>query len=145
VASIRSGSGHLDTANDLGELAILFGRPREKLAGRTPVTDAQIERAAQLSGELLDALGHRVLGNDGASTPSQLEEDRIKAFGLYYEVYEESRRAMSHLRWYEGDADQLVPSLFRGHRRRGSSTRGEPDGGEVPGEPDEAGRNMPYK
>lgn len=139
VASIRSGGGHLDTANDLGELSMLFDQSRDKLAGRTPVTSAEIRRAAELSGELLDALGRRRVGTDGASTPSQLEEDRIKAFWLYYGVYEESRRAMSHLRWYEGDADQLVPSLFRGHRRRGSSTRGEPDGdgGEVPSEPDE--------
>ncbi|HEU4408596.1 MAG TPA: hypothetical protein VFS43_25265 [Polyangiaceae bacterium] len=134
VASIRRGTGHLDTANDLGQLAPLFRRAGDKLAGRTPVTEADIERAAALSDELLEALGQRRVGTDGASLPSEAEEDRIKAFWLYHGVYEESRRATAYVRWYEGDADQLVPSLFQGHRRRGSAPD-EPVEEPAPAEP----------
>jgi hypothetical protein len=92
------------------------------------VTEAEVVRTAELSDQLLDALGRRRVGTDGAAAPSQQDEDRLKAFWLFHGVYEESRRAMAHLRWYEGDADRLVPSLFLGHRRR-SSTREPVEGG----------------
>lgn len=135
VASIRRGTGHLDTANDLAQLVLLFRGARDELAGRTPVAEANLVRAAELSDAIFDALGRRRVGTDGASTPSQAEEDRLKAFWLYHRVYEESRTAVAYVRRHEGDADQLVPSLFLGHRRRGSSTQEQPDGGEATGEP----------
>jgi hypothetical protein len=136
VAGIRRGSGHLDTANDLAQLVLLFRASNDALAGRTPVTEADLERAATLSAQLLDALGRRRLGTDRASGPSEAEQDRVKAFWLLHGVYEECRRAVAHLRWYEGDADQLTPSLFVGHRRRSSSTSAPPsDEGGAAGDP----------
>jgi hypothetical protein len=38
---------------------------------------------------------------------------------------------MAPLRWHEGDADRLVPSLFSGRRRRGPAAE-EPSEGETP-------------
>lgn len=134
VSAIRRGTGHIDTANDLVELSVLFGESGDKLAGQTPVTEADVGRAAELGFQLLDALGQRDLGTDGSSTPARQEEDRVKAFWLFHDVYEESRRAMTYVRWREGDADLLVPSLFSGRRRRGSPS-GEPDEGPEPAEP----------
>lgn len=134
VAGIRRGNGHLDTANDLVELAMLFRAARQKIAGRSPVTDADVERAAELGDALLEALGRRRVGTDGAAAQSKEEEERAKAFWLFHSVYEESRRAMAHLRWYEGDADLLVPSLFLG-RRRSSSTDKPAESPEQPTEP----------
>jgi hypothetical protein len=131
VAGIRRGTGHLDTANDLVDLSVLFGESMGKLAGQTPVTQADIERAGELGFQLLVALGQRDQGTDGASTPAKQEEDRLKAFWLYHDIYEESRQAMTYVRWREGDADQLTPSLFSGRRRRGSSSD-EPDDEPVP-------------
>ncbi len=141
VAAIRSGNGHLDTANDLNELAMLFRASKDKLAGQTPVTDDDIARAHELGAQLLDALGRRRVGTDGASTPSREEEERLKAFWLFHGVYEESRRAMTHLRWYEGDADRLVPSLFLGRRRSPAGAPGEAPTPDEPG--DEPGDEPP--
>jgi hypothetical protein len=134
VASIRSGVGHQDTANDLVELGVLFRSARAELAGHTRVTDAEVARALELGTQLVDALGRRRVGTDGVVTPNQAEEDRVKAFWLFYDVYEESRRAMAHLRWYEGDAELLVPSLFSGRRRRGPAAE-EPGENGPPSEP----------
>jgi hypothetical protein len=118
VANIRRGTGHLDTADDLGQLALLFRGARDKLAGRTPVTDADVERAAELSNAIVDALGRRHVGTDGASAPSLDEVVRAKAFWLFHGVYEECRWAVAYLRRHDGDADRLVPSLFAAHGRR---------------------------
>lgn len=137
VAGIRRGTGHLDTANDLVDLSVLFGESIDKLAGQTPVTKADIERASELGFQLIVALGQRDQGTDGSSTPAKQEEDRLKAFWLYHDVYEESRQAMTYVRWREGDADQLTPSLFSGRRRRGSSSD-EPDEGPEPADSPES-------
>ncbi|HEU4534375.1 MAG TPA: hypothetical protein VFS00_09665 [Polyangiaceae bacterium] len=133
VASIRRGLGHHDTANDLVELAILFRAARAALAGHTPVTDAEIARALELGTQVLDALGRRRVGTEVVAAPRREEEERIKAFWLFFDVYEDSRRAMAHLRWHEGDADQLAPSLFSGRRRR--SVVEAPDDPEAPSKP----------
>jgi hypothetical protein len=133
VANIRRGTGHLDSANDLAQLPLLFRGARDKLAGRTPVTEAELDRAAELSNEIIEALGQRRVGTDGAALPSKEEEERLKSFWLFHGVYEESRRAMTWVRWHEGDADLLVPSLFAGRRRRSSS--GGPGDEPEPAEP----------
>ncbi|MCU0685903.1 MAG: hypothetical protein MUF34_27285, partial [Polyangiaceae bacterium] len=136
VAAIRRGVGHQDTANDLVELAVLFRAARPALAGHTRVTDAEVARALALGTQIVDALGRRRVGTEEAAAPNQTEDDRVKAFWLFHDTYEESRRAMAHLRWYEGDADRLVPSLFSGRRRRGPAAE-EPVEGETPVEPAE--------
>ncbi|HEU4412519.1 MAG TPA: hypothetical protein VFS43_45170 [Polyangiaceae bacterium] len=137
VADIRRGVGHRDTALDLMQLAMLFREARAALAGRTPITDDEIARAAELGSQIIDALGQRRLGSDGASAPAHEEEERAKAFWLFYETYDMCRRGMAHLRWVEGDVDQLVPSLFSqiGLRRSSPSGDAAAGDGETPAEP----------
>jgi hypothetical protein len=136
VATIRSGLGHLDTAHDLGALAALFRGLGPEQQARLPVPEAEIDRAAELSLQLLAALGRRQVGSDGAGLPSRYEDDRTRAFRLVVRSYDQARRAVSFLRWSEGDADLLVPSFFSGKRRRSTPVQepGEaPVEGEVPG------------
>lgn len=122
VANIRSGLGHLDTAHDLGALAALFRGLGPEQQSRLPVPEAEIDRAAELSLQLIAALGRRQVGSDGSSLPSRYEDDRTRAFRLVVRSYDQARRAVSFLRWSEGDADLLVPSFFSGKRRRGTPT-----------------------
>jgi hypothetical protein len=134
VAAIRSGLGHLDAARDLGALAELFGGLAPEHQSRLPVPASEIDRAAELSLHLLAALGRRRVGSDGAGLPSRYEDDRARAFRLVVRSYDHARRAMTYLRWQEGDADQLVPSLFSGKRRR-SPAADEPGVNGAPTEP----------
>jgi hypothetical protein len=55
-------------------------------------------------------------------------ELRARAFTVFARAWEECRRAVTYLRWHEGDADKLVPSLRsnKGPRRRGASAAGAP-------------------
>lgn len=127
VAAIRRGTGHLDVVNDLTELALLFRDSWSEIAGKTPVMWGEVERADELGYQLLVALGRRDVGTDGANEPSKATEDRLKAFWLFFRVYEEVRRAFTFLRWYEGDAEVLAPSLYRARRPRGPGRRKSPD------------------
>jgi hypothetical protein len=131
VAAIRSGLGHLDTAHDLGALAALFRGMAPEHQARLPVPEAEIDRAAELSLQLLAAIGRRQVGSDGLGLPSRYEDDRARAFRLVVRSYDHARRAVTFVRWKEGDADLLVPSLYSGRRRRSASVD-EPGEGEAP-------------
>lgn len=136
VAGIRSGSGHLDLANDLIELATLFGEQWSELSTKTALTRAEVDRAAELGPALVAALGRRDLGTDAEA--SAYEDERRRSFWLFFRAYEESRRAVGYLRWHEGDVDELVPSLFTTRRRSREAPVDEPgDGDGAGGKPSE--------
>jgi hypothetical protein len=128
VASIRSGTGHDDTANDLGALAQFYRALDPEVRAKTLVTKADIDRSAELSLLLLAALGRRRLGSDGAGTATRYLDDKARALRLVMRSYGELRRAVTFLRWHEGEADQFVPSLFAGKRRRSPSANEPTDG-----------------
>lgn len=130
VAVIRSGSGHLDTAEDLGALVRLFRELDPAIASKTPVGEAMLERAGELSFQIVAAFGRRKVGSDGAGQPSRLEDDRARAFRLMVRTYDQARRALRFLRWAEGDADVLAPSIFSGRRRERGAPPGEGPAGE---------------
>ncbi len=110
VAQIRSGRGHVDLANDLVALATLFTNNWGTIEGKTAVTPEEVERAAMLGPELLIALGIREQARE--RSPAQLANQRRRAFTLLVRAYDDCRRAVSYLRWREGDTAKLVPSLY---------------------------------
>lgn len=111
VADIRAGQGNLDKANDLVALAALFSAAWPRVGQRTAIEQSEVERAAELGPAILVALGAREpLGVD-VPDPSEPAEQRKRAFTLFYRAYEECRRAVSYLRWHEGDAESIAPSL----------------------------------
>ncbi|HEU4409590.1 MAG TPA: hypothetical protein VFS43_30325 [Polyangiaceae bacterium] len=118
VAAIRSGVGHVDAANDLLSLARLFRANWHMLAGKVPVTRDEIDRAGALGVELLSELGRRKVGNDGGRPAGGYERARAKLLHLLVRTHGQLLRAVTYLRWDEGDADAIVPSLFQGRPRR---------------------------
>lgn len=123
VAEIRAGQGNLDMAADLVQLAALFEASWSEVAGKTPVTEAMLRRASALGADL-----QRAIGNDPAERPAaEAVSLRNAAFTLLLERYEEVRRAVTYLRWNEGDADLLAPSLFTARRRARASRDAAPE------------------
>mgnify|MGYP001218694807 CR=1 FL=1 len=110
VAQIRSGQGHIDMAGDLVALATLFANNWDAVSNKTAVTLEEVERAAVLGPQLLAAIGIQQQGLD--RSPTQLADQRRRAFTLLVRAYDECRRAVTYLRWAEGDVAALVPSLF---------------------------------
>lgn len=56
VARIREGRGGIDAAQDNVDLGALFGAHAAALKGKSPVTAAQVKRAAELGSRLLQVL-----------------------------------------------------------------------------------------
>jgi hypothetical protein len=147
VASIRSGTGHLDMAQDLVALSKLFRERWGELEGKTPLTPSDVERAGELGLALHGAIGRRRVGTDGSAAAGEYEEARLRAFRLFVRAYDQARRAVSYLRWNEGDVEALVPSIYRVRRRRAGASTGsggptepvEPSEPAEPVDPDAAG------
>ncbi|WP_437997759.1 hypothetical protein WMF26_45010 [Sorangium sp. So ce185] len=127
VAEIRSGNGHLDTANDLVALAALFGESWGAVKHKTTVEWPEVERASKLGPELLVALGARNQPGVPAPKAADPADRRARAFTLLVRAYDQCRRGVTYLRWVEGDYDAIAPSLFagRGGARRGGSAKEE--------------------
>jgi hypothetical protein len=131
VAEIRAGHGHVDTANDLLALSSLFSGAWPMVANKTAIEEHEVQRAGAVGAELLVALGEReVVG--AKKPPAEAQELRGRAFTLLVRAYNECRRAIAYLRWYEGDADVIAPSLFR---RRGQAKPASDPPAPMPVEP----------
>lgn len=122
VAIIRAGQGHVDLANDLVALAAMFTHQRDEIAGKTPATEAEIARARKLGPELISALGKR----DRNESASFAADRRARAFTLLVRAYDQVRRALTFLRWNEGDADVIAPSLYKSRNARSKGLPVEP-------------------
>lgn len=136
VADIRRGTGRLDTAQDLSALATLFLGAWSAIASKTPFTRADIERAAELGGLLLEALGRQQQRTDGSDEPGELEAQFAKAYELFRRAYEACRHAIVYIRRNEGDADTIAPPLGQSRRRPRRAEADEPTPTEpAPAEP----------
>jgi hypothetical protein len=109
VAKVRKGSGNADTANDLIALASLFSADWGRVSSKTAVERHEIDRAAEIGPAVMVMLAvkkHPAKNND-------TEGQRARAFTLLSKAYDSCRQALAYLRWKEGDADALAPSLYR--------------------------------
>ncbi|WP_437329039.1 hypothetical protein [Sorangium sp. So ce381] len=120
VAEIRTGNGHMDTANDLVALSALFSGSWPEIAGKTAATEEEVRRAGELGPELLASLGVREHG--AAPGPSEAADRRARAFTLFVDAYDQTRRAVTYLRWKEDDIEAIAPSLYKGRGGRGASS-----------------------
>jgi hypothetical protein len=89
VASIRRSTGYLDAAQDLMALGALLRDLWPSVASQTLITRPEVERAAELGGLLLEALGQRSQGTDGSANPREAEEQLVKAYELFARAYNE--------------------------------------------------------
>jgi hypothetical protein len=105
VAEMRGGQGNLDRANDLVALSALFKQAWPRLAGKTAVEQAEVDRAAALGPELLVALGVKGLA-ERRGPSSETRDNRIRAYTLG-----------------RGGGRDPFPAI-RGEKRRGARTLG---------------------
>ena len=109
VAQIRAGRGPLDTAQDLVALAALFKASAKAVAGKTPVTAAQIARAAALGSQLQSELRPRGAPRKSETSPASDVRDRFHT--LVVQGYDRLWRIGALLFGADG-VDANVPSLL---------------------------------
>lgn len=130
VEKLRTPSGHRNIAMDVVGLASLFREHAPTLKNRTAVTEEELEQALHLAQQLMDAVGERDQAPSIVNAASLL---RQQAYTLLVNAYDEVRRAITFLRWKEGDADTIAPSLWAGRAVKRVDEASTPN--EAPGNP----------
>lgn len=121
VAAIRAGSGYADLADDLLALGRMFVELWPRVCDKVIATRLEVDRAIVLSAQLQRALALHDAEQNPLTRHTSRRHVRAQAFTLFYRAYEETRRGVTFLRWYEGDARGIVPSLYPRRPRRLSS------------------------
>lgn len=118
LSAFKGLTGYKNVAAELGEWANLIDEYWTKIEGKTALTPALIQHAKDVAVQLARAAGVRVLG---AADVPKAQRIREQAFSLMVRAYDQVRRGLSFLRWDEGDADTIAPTLYMG-RPRGSKS-----------------------
>ena len=118
IKGLRQGTGHKTLAFDLIGLVAVFRDGWAKVEGKTPTDPKTLDRAEVVADQLLGALGER---ETAPAVVAEISAVRQRAFTLLFRAYDDARRAISFLRWNEGDADSIVPSIYQGRGGRGRS------------------------
>lgn len=133
---------HRKLGLDLVSMAGLVHTEWPRIGGKTLITLEAMDEAATLGERILQAAGER----DAATTveASQAQKQRDKAYTLVVRTYAQARRAITFLRFDEGDAEVILPSLYagRGGRKRGDEATASPtDRDATPAAPSVIGAN----
>jgi hypothetical protein len=125
LRGVKTGPGHRPLALDLMAVSAIMRASWSELKAKTAVQPAELSRAEELAQRLLNAIGQR----DGATASvAESASIRQRAFALFVRAYDEVRRAVIFLRWHEGDAETIVPSLYAG-RSTGPRKKTDPEKG----------------
>jgi hypothetical protein len=106
--------GYRNLAFDLQMLAHLFRSCPASVRDRSAARTAELQRADELAADILAGLRRRTVPDPAVEAAA---DTRNRAFTLFTRGYDQVRRGVVFLRWNEGDADQLVPSLYTKHHR----------------------------
>jgi hypothetical protein len=118
MAGYRALRGFENVAGDLELLVRVLKQNRERIHGRCATRPIEITRAAVLASRVRIGLERRDQGSfriDGAA------DLRARCFTLFARAYDEIRRAVVYLRWHEGDADDIAPSIYAARRKAAAS------------------------
>jgi hypothetical protein len=115
LAELKGANGIKNIAQDLQILVIAMQANWANIQGKAPTTAADLDTALRMSARLMRIVGLREQG------PAQLAaatDQRLRAFTLVLNVYDDVRRAVGYLRAREDDADSIAPALHPGRPRR---------------------------
>ena len=99
----------------------LFRDSWDALEPHTPVVVEDLDHAERVC----DRMGSALAGRHSRAA-REARETRTRALSLLVREYEELRRMISFVRWFDGDADRIVPSLYVGRGGRGKKKNTEP-------------------
>ena len=130
VAAIRHGHGHADLADDVLALGRLFDELWSQVRDKVVVTREEVDRAIALSPLLQEAIARQEADQGPVTKHKGRRFVRAQAFTLFHRAYQEARRGVVFLRWYEGDALTFVPPLRVAKARRPGAEEGDAEEGD---------------
>jgi hypothetical protein len=118
MAELVGGVGQKALCMDVLQLVAGFRAEWASVSSITPVTEAELDHVEALANALATTLGENEYAMSPASPSAEL---RARAYTFFIRTYDEVRRAIAFVRWDEGDADSIAPSLAAGRTRRSAN------------------------
>jgi hypothetical protein len=122
---LKGANGYKNTAFDVFALSNILKNRWDAISTRTSLTRQELDEAENQADLLVTRYGEK---EQAPVIAAQATRDRLAAFTLVTEVYEEVRAAIGYLRRKHGDADSIAPSLYVGR----SSTKKNPSEATTP-------------
>lgn len=115
LANMSGSTGHRELAQDLEILSRVLKNNWSNIQGKTALSLADFQIASRISTRLMRIVG---LKEQGPAIVAAAADHRTRAFTKFLNTYEDARRAVGYLRARQGDADDIIPSLYPGRPRR---------------------------
>lgn len=113
LAAFGGTTAHRKVARDLTGLSGLVHELWPALEGKSVLTLEEMDEAEHLGHAILRAVGDR---EASPAKEAHAARQRDKAFTLLARAHDQTRRALLFLRWDQGDADTIMPSIYAGRR-----------------------------
>lgn len=126
LAACQGQPGYKTIATELGVLVSVMQSCWPQIEGKSAVTAAELERAGAIAQALLAFSGAR---EQSPSQRAAAVDVRDRIFTLLVDNYAIAQRVIQFLRFNEGDAEKIAPSLFG--TRHSASRKDEPEGAPV--------------
>lgn len=123
LGTYRKANGYRPLALDVIALVRVLTAHAPRLQGRTAFTREDLDAAERCGNKLLEAVAERERLEQSAPALSDL---RQRVFTLFASAWDDVRRGVTYLRWKEGDADKLAPSLYAGRNYRSRDASAAP-------------------
>jgi len=124
--------GYKNLSVDLSIIVQTLRAAWPNIQGKSPITEAELDRAHKLHLYLMRVVGLKEQGSAAISAATDL---RIRAFTLLLRTYEHVRRFVSFLRYHEEDLETIAPTLYAGRPRRKPSEQPNVPGTQPPATP----------
>jgi len=112
---LRRRKGYINLADDINTLTCLLRNHWSVIADRCGITAEDLRQSELLTLELMHIVGSRRCKVEKIPEAADM---RIRAFTACTRAYDNIRRGIVYLRRHEGDAESLMPSLYKGHGGR---------------------------
>jgi len=115
-------TGFKNVGMELQSVALLVKDNWETVQGRCGTDLAELENALKLAQRLQLGAGEREVN---PAVAAEYADMRNRMFTLFITAYDDARRAVQYLRWHEGDADDIAPTLYVGKASGSSKKKAE--------------------
>jgi hypothetical protein len=115
LGELRGNVGFTNQIFDVFQVVTLLRKHWADVEPNSGVTLAELDAAERLAQRFTQVLADR---EKAASQTGELAEMRQRAYTGLLDTWDQVRRAVIYLRWNEGDAENIAPSLWAGRSRR---------------------------
>ncbi len=122
LTELKGTTGSKNIAYDVMLLVAMLRDSWSTVASKTAVSVPELDDAERKADSLATALGLR---EQSEQEKGEAYRTRMAALTLFVNAYDQVQRAITYLRWNEGDAEKIAPTLYGTRNRKSAKVEQE--------------------